>query len=68
MGGQVIAVNQSKLRKNPDPWHDVVIPGLDGKDAVPTVPGQTAEAPLAWATFDAFESYLPALWVSDKNG
>ena len=32
-------VNQTKVRKNPDPWHDVVIPGLEGRDAVPTVPG-----------------------------
>jgi len=33
-------VNQSKMRKNPDPWHDVVIPGLEGRDDHPTVPGQ----------------------------
>ena len=37
--GTATQVNQSKLRKNPDNWHDVVIPGLDGRDAVPTVPG-----------------------------
>ena len=33
-------VNQTKLRKNPDPWHDVVIPGLEGRDAIVTVPGE----------------------------
>lgn len=36
--GQVTTVNQSKLRRNPDPGHAVVIPGLDNRDAVPEVP------------------------------
>ena len=39
LSGQAVQVNQSKLRKNPDPWHDVVIPGLEGRDGVVTVPG-----------------------------
>ena len=38
-------VNQSKLRKNPDPWHDVVIPGLDGRDDMPTVPSADRSDP-----------------------
>ena len=38
--GQTLRVNKSKLRKNPDNWHDVVTPGLQGKDGVPTVPGE----------------------------
>ena len=36
--GRVARVNQTKLRKNPDNWHDVVIPGLDRRNDVPTVP------------------------------
>ena len=36
--GQAVRVNQSKIRKNPDNWHDVVIPGLHGRDGVVTVP------------------------------
>ena len=28
LGGQAVQVNQSKLWKNLDRWHDVVIPGL----------------------------------------
>ena len=36
--GQSVRVNQSKLRKNPDNWHDVVIPGLHGRDGTVTVP------------------------------
>ena len=47
--GQAVRVNQSKIRKNPDPWHDVVIPGLEGRDDSPTVPVETvvAEEPEA---------------------
>ncbi len=41
INGKTIRVNQSKIRKNPDPWHDVVIPGLERRDAVVTVPGTT---------------------------
>ena len=36
--------NISKIRKNPDPWHDVVIPGLDGRDGAVTIPGQIAKS------------------------
>eukprot|EP00975_Prorocentrum_lima_P022153 4661693-Prorocentrum_lima.AAC.1 len=28
----MIRVNQSQLRANPDPWDDVHIPGLEGRD------------------------------------
>ena len=38
--GKTIQVNQSKIRKNPDKWHDVVIPGLEGRDGVPEYPGE----------------------------
>jgi len=37
--GHSARVNQSKIRKNPDNWHDVVIPGLHGRDGVVIVPG-----------------------------
>ena len=37
--GESYRVNQSKLRKNPDPWPDVVIQGVDNRDTVATVPG-----------------------------
>ena len=37
--GQSSRVNQSKIRKNPDNWHDVVIPGMHGRDGIVTVPG-----------------------------
>ena len=36
--GQTKQVNQTKLRKNPDMWHDVVIPGMDRRNGKPTVP------------------------------
>merc|ERR1712078_78935 len=36
LNGRSVVVNQSKIRKNPDNWHDVVIPGLHGRDDVPT--------------------------------
>jgi hypothetical protein len=39
LNGQSTRVNQSKIRKNPDNWHDVVIPGLAGRDGTVTVPG-----------------------------
>jgi hypothetical protein len=38
LGGQAVRVNQSMLRKNPDLWRDVVIPGIDGRDATVIVP------------------------------
>ena len=38
--------NRSKLKPNPDPWHDVVIPGFDGRDAVPEVPPDDKEEPI----------------------
>ena len=37
-GSRQFWCNRSKLKPNPDPWHDVVIPGFDGRDAVPEVP------------------------------
>ena len=40
LAGQTVQVNQSKIGKNPDPWHDVVIPGVDGRDDYCTVPQQ----------------------------
>ena len=43
--GQAVAVNQSKLRKNPDNWHDVVIPGLTGRDGTVTVPSDAHPSP-----------------------
>ena len=45
LAGQEVTVNQSKIRKNPDPWHDVVIPGVDGRDDYCTVPGQPEQNP-----------------------
>ena len=36
--GQTVRVNQSKIRKNPDNWHDVVTPGMHGRDDTVTVP------------------------------
>jgi len=39
LNGTIVRVNESKLKLNPDPWHDVVIPGLDNRDTVVTVPG-----------------------------
>ena len=44
LAGQTVQVNQSKIRKNPDPWHDVVIPGVDGRDDYCTVPGGELDA------------------------
>ena len=41
LNNKVVRVNQSKIRKNPDPWHDVVIPGVTGRDEEVTVPGTT---------------------------
>ena len=38
--GQTLRVNSTKLRENPDNWHDMVIPGLEGRDDTPTVPGE----------------------------
>ena len=38
IGEKPVLVNQSKIRKNPDPWHDVMIPGLLNRDGVPVVP------------------------------
>eukprot|EP00975_Prorocentrum_lima_P033631 7058782-Prorocentrum_lima.AAC.1 len=32
--GRAIRVNQSKPRAHPDPWHDVNIPGLEGRAMV----------------------------------
>jgi len=43
IGGRMTLTNISKIRKNPDPWHDVVIPGLDGRDGTVTVPGLGAD-------------------------
>ena len=43
LNGNTINANQFKLRKNPDEWHDIVIPGLRGKDGTVTVPGTTRE-------------------------
>ena len=31
----VIRVNQSKIRRDHDEWHDVAVPGLDNPDPVP---------------------------------
>jgi len=43
MGGRMTLTNCSKIRKNPDPWHDVVAPGIDGREGVVTVPGLGAD-------------------------
>ena len=51
--GQCLPTNKSKLRKNPCPWHDVCIPGLDR--AVPEVPEMDA-------------SILPADETSEQKG
>jgi len=45
LNGTVCRVNESKLKLNPDPWHDVVIPGVDNRDAVVTVPPIPGSAP-----------------------
>eukprot|EP00973_Karenia_brevis_P020168 2767148-Karenia_brevis.AAC.1 len=43
-----VVVNQSKIGKNPNPWHDEVIPGVVNKDGVPTLPAENEEgAPSA---------------------
>ena len=31
----VLRVNQSKIRRDHDEWHDVAVPGLDSPDPVP---------------------------------
>ena len=31
----VMRVNQSKIRRDHDEWHDVAVPGLDNPDPVP---------------------------------
>ena len=36
LNGTVVQVNEFKLKLNPDPWHDVIIPGLDNDDVVGT--------------------------------
>ena len=35
--------NQYKLRRNPDPWRDFVVPGLTNRDGVPEVPERILE-------------------------
>jgi len=57
--GQIFRVNMSKLRKNPDPWHDVVIPGVDNRDAVVTVPNVSAQV-------CGNERGAPTVWWSDN--
>ena len=54
--GHNARTNQSNIRKNPDEWHDVVIPGLDGKAGVVTVPPEAQE-----------EEVHPSLWVSGEG-
>jgi len=39
LNGTVVRANESKPKLNPDPWHDVVSPGLDNTDTVVTAPG-----------------------------
>ena len=34
-GSTVMRVNQSKIRRDHDEWHDVAVPGLDNPDPVP---------------------------------
>ncbi len=41
--GHHARVNQSKMRNNPDEWHGVVIPGLDGRDGVVIVSPEVPE-------------------------
>jgi len=65
-----IRVNSSKVRLNPDPWHDVVVPGLQGRDAVPTVPTRqnnvgevspkTPPAPIVLGDRELQEDGLPS--------
>ena len=73
--GQPALVNQSKIRRNPDPWHDVVIPGVDGHDGVPTVPVDPSERePSAIAgcvhssnSSERIEVHAPTLWLYGKG-
>ena len=72
LGGQAVLVNQSKLRKNPDPWHDVVIPGVDGRNDYPTVPGEHPDTPSTRtgqpASSSSAEAVTPHWWVPAERG
>ena len=46
-GVRNVWTNRSKVRKNPDPWHDVLIPGLDSK-VRPTLPSKNSFRPVAF--------------------
>ena len=67
--GQTLRVNNSKLRKNPDDWHDVVIPGLEGRDGTPTVPGEPENSSTNYSSYNASQrnhivsQRQPALWI-----
>ena len=58
-------VNQSKLRKNPDNWHDVVIPGLDRRNDVPTVPERKTDSnePVKFK-----RNAEPEIWPDKEEG
>ena len=60
LGGQVVTVNQSKLRKNPDSWHDVVIPGIDDTEVIIEVPGTNGESSQQVPEAPATPTYSPA--------
>ena len=48
-------VNRSLIRKNPDPWHDVPIPGLDGE----TTGTQLPRAPFIYLEEDEYGEPVP---------
>ena len=71
--GQTLRVNSTKLRKNPDNWHDMVIPGLEGRDDTPTVPGEQDRSSADYSSFKASSRILlerkglPKLWTIEEG-
>ena len=64
-----LRVNQTKVRKNPDTWHDVVIPGLDGADGTCEVPCEPPESGQEEQEGLYMDTVLdPDFWVCDDSG
>ena len=54
----VMRVNQSKIRRDHDEWHDVAVPGLDNPDPVPLAVADEDQYEPSIAEGDYAEAYL----------
>ena len=54
----VLRVNQSKIRRDHDEWHDVAVPGLDNPDPVPLAVADEDQYEPSIADVDYAEAYF----------